>query len=518
MGFYIRKAFNFGPLRLNLSRSGLGASFGVRGARIGIGPRGSYVHMGRGGLYYRQTLHSDLGSSHPEPDPASLTFPSADLQEITSSAATGMADSSAGQLLHELDRVRRRKDLFPFTGVVGAALIIRVFILGVSWWLLVLVGLAAIILAVWSRHYDVTTGTALLNYSFEGDSDQSFSKLRGAFEEVAGCKGVWHVDASGSTSDWKRNAGVNSLERRSYNRPFFSRPPKVQCNIDVPTLTAGRKSLYFFPDRLLVYDSGGVGAVSYGELHAQVTQTRFAEQESVPTDAQRVGTTWRYVNKSGGPDRRFNNNRQLPVLLYGQFSLRSGSGLNELFQCSVPSSALQFTSAIAEFGAGSKPDNHVSNSSAGVMTAPRAENTHRATGAILWTALGIMTVFVLFLPWPSLNLSAVNDLQAQREQQRVEENEARQLFAQGLAQRLLSKNPNVTASAANNTLNLQFTKEGPKAMRRDGLQPFDKKLLFNRFLQPSTESELCGLGFRYLTLVKNGLPANVHELACAPTP
>jgi len=56
VGFYIRKGFNLGPLRLNLSRSGLGASFGVKGARIGIGPRGRYIHLGRGGLYYRQSL------------------------------------------------------------------------------------------------------------------------------------------------------------------------------------------------------------------------------------------------------------------------------------------------------------------------------------------------------------------------------------------------------------------------------------------------------------------------------
>ena len=68
MGFYIRKAFSFGPLRLNLSRSGLGASFGVPGARIGIGPHGSYIQMGRGGLYYRQTLHS----ARPIPEPLSL--------------------------------------------------------------------------------------------------------------------------------------------------------------------------------------------------------------------------------------------------------------------------------------------------------------------------------------------------------------------------------------------------------------------------------------------------------------
>ena len=29
MGWYLRKSFSFGPLRLNLSKSGLGYSFGV---------------------------------------------------------------------------------------------------------------------------------------------------------------------------------------------------------------------------------------------------------------------------------------------------------------------------------------------------------------------------------------------------------------------------------------------------------------------------------------------------------
>jgi hypothetical protein len=53
MGWYIRKAFSTGPVRFNLSKSGLGMSFGVKGARVGVGPRGAYTHLGRGGLYYR---------------------------------------------------------------------------------------------------------------------------------------------------------------------------------------------------------------------------------------------------------------------------------------------------------------------------------------------------------------------------------------------------------------------------------------------------------------------------------
>ena len=40
MGFYIRKSIRFGPIRINLSKSGIGLSAGVTGARIGIDSKG----------------------------------------------------------------------------------------------------------------------------------------------------------------------------------------------------------------------------------------------------------------------------------------------------------------------------------------------------------------------------------------------------------------------------------------------------------------------------------------------
>lgn len=61
MGFYIRKSLKFGPIRLNFSKSGVGLSTGVTGARFGVNARGKkYIHLGRGGLYYRSTLPDDL--------------------------------------------------------------------------------------------------------------------------------------------------------------------------------------------------------------------------------------------------------------------------------------------------------------------------------------------------------------------------------------------------------------------------------------------------------------------------
>lgn len=66
MGFYIRKSFKIGPLRLNLSKSGLGASVGTKGARLGLSAKGKlYTHLGRSGLYHRQ----DLGSLNPGAPP-----------------------------------------------------------------------------------------------------------------------------------------------------------------------------------------------------------------------------------------------------------------------------------------------------------------------------------------------------------------------------------------------------------------------------------------------------------------
>jgi hypothetical protein len=56
MGFYFRKSVKFGPMRFNFSKSGIGVSAGVKGARVSMSPRGTYVHAGTNGFYYRQRI------------------------------------------------------------------------------------------------------------------------------------------------------------------------------------------------------------------------------------------------------------------------------------------------------------------------------------------------------------------------------------------------------------------------------------------------------------------------------
>jgi hypothetical protein len=46
-----------GPLRVNLSKSGLGISTGVKGLRLSTGTRGTYLNAGTRGFSYRSKLN-----------------------------------------------------------------------------------------------------------------------------------------------------------------------------------------------------------------------------------------------------------------------------------------------------------------------------------------------------------------------------------------------------------------------------------------------------------------------------
>jgi hypothetical protein len=384
MGFYLRKSFSVTKLlRLNLSGSGLGLSFGVPGARIGMGPRGSYIHVGRGGLYYRQRLSGGRAN------PSRVLVTPEPLPEVDSGPTAEMRDASADDLLEELNRVHKRVSLLPFvlSALVVAAAVWCYFAVvwsqapapapvsvpqlnprderttaevlrekyvaarsvtrgisstpatAVHYGVLGVIVILGGLLGAWARRVDVAGGTAILDYELEQPASKWFQELEQAMASLAACDRVWHVFAKGDTSDWKRNAGASALVERTVIVPSVGLPKRVQSNVVPISLPAGKQTLYFFPDRLLIYESSSVGAVSYGDLRATLSESHFREVDDVPSDAELMEYTWRFVAKSGGPDRRFNNNTQIPVLRYGQLHLTSHTGLNEVFQFSKANAA-----------------------------------------------------------------------------------------------------------------------------------------------------------------------------------
>ena len=80
------------------------------------------------------------------------------------------------------------------------------------------------------------------------------------------------------------------------------------------------RMVYFLPDRILIRGGRRYAGMRYSNCRITGTAARFVEEGHVPRDAERVGTTWKYVNEGGGPDRRYKNNPQLPAIRYGELT------------------------------------------------------------------------------------------------------------------------------------------------------------------------------------------------------
>ena len=355
MGFYLRKSISVGPLRFNLSKSGVGVSAGFNGLRVGVGPRGNYVHAGRGGLYYRATIASS--SDAPSRNLASLpTRPLHDessheaLLEIESENVANMVPSSSKALLQEIDQKQKTMRLLPVVATVMISTTVASLWSSRPIWVTLLLAAVggALVYAAYQR--DILTKTVVLFFDLDPATDALYGQLHADAEALASCAAVWHVEAEGKVLDRKYHAGASSLVRRTRTRIQKQAPPFLKTNIETVAIAVGRQTLHFFPDRILVYDRGGVGAVDYRDLRFQVRSTQFVEGESVPSDAKIVGNTWKYVNKSGGPDKRFKDNRELPICQYEEMSLTSQSGLSETLQLSKVGPAGDFSTAVMRLG------------------------------------------------------------------------------------------------------------------------------------------------------------------------
>ncbi len=340
MGFYIRKSVRLGPLRFNLSKSGIGVSGGIRGLRIGTGPRGNYIHVGGGGLYYRRTLPSERRPPGDSGDPPDLTptrtprDTHGPMESITSGSVAHMVDSSSAALLAELNQKRRQLPVCPIVSVLSVVAVVVSIAVGTPAWVPLLVSALTLPGIFLAYRRNVLVKTVVMMYDLDENCLGAYHSLHDALASLEQCGGVWQVCGREDVYDGKYHAGAGYLVSRRRLHVSEGHPAFVRTNVSVIRLGLDNKSVYFLPDRILVYASDGIGAVNYKDLRLEAAPRRFIEDGSVPADAQVVDHTWRYVNKNGGPDRRFSYNPELPVCLYEEIRLCTDSGLNEMLQTS----------------------------------------------------------------------------------------------------------------------------------------------------------------------------------------
>jgi DNA polymerase-3 subunit epsilon len=341
VGVYLRKSIKAGPFRVNLSKSGIGVSSGIPGMRVGKGPRGAYVRMGKGGVYYRKTLSSSSGGSRTQasratPAVQNRSVPEASgdvlLQDVTGAAVQELADATPSELLAQINEASSAPSLVP--------LVVLCYILIVT-----------IPLGIWLSARNAARRSVVVFYDINDEHAAHFENLLASFESFSHCAGRWSVAAEGAvrtTQQWKANAGASTLMQRQPAKADLVGPKILKTNVAVPTLYHVKRTVYLLPDRILVQEGRKFADLPYATVQVSAAPTRFIESSSVPLDGIKVGETWKYVNKGGGPDRRYKDNRVLPIMSYGELTMSSASGLHLVWQSSRPDAAATLgTSVIA---------------------------------------------------------------------------------------------------------------------------------------------------------------------------
>ncbi len=370
MSFFFRKSVRLGGgARANYSQSGVGFSFGVKGLRVSTGSRGTYINMGIGGIRYRQKVGGPYGQQIPEPTRVPSPPPLQNGTPIPNATVDQMVDSNSNEALERLNSAVQQPAyawIFIASGVVlglALAVIHPIIFCGTI--------VFAIFLAFLAHKFDIERKTYSLEYHFDEATRHRWNDIGTAFQALSKSQSLWRILTMDPNYDWKRNAGASALLNR-FRATVAQHPANyISCNLTPYCLNIGNQQMFFFPDRIYIYENGKYGAVEYTGLDIQAGSTRFIENETVPSDAQVVGSTWQYLNKNGTPDRRFNNNRQLPIANYGVIEIRSSIGLNVLLHTSSLNAAHQFNTFFHQ--------NHFSTPNSTSNQQARAQQPQRPT-------------------------------------------------------------------------------------------------------------------------------------------
>jgi hypothetical protein len=353
MGFFFRKSLGFGPLRLNFSKSGVGASIGVKGARLTASSRGStYITVGSHGFYYRQAVAGRPGSGHgsgPSPSPVEQPEPTqrpAEPGTIPTANISELLDSSNADLVKQLNE--RAKEFNP--AILAWISCIAPFVIAASseqvWWSALVVIPIALGYVLQKRYRNRTT--TRLFYELSAAESANLALLQQAIVHLSHSNRIWRIVQEVATDRQKYHAGASSLIKRTPVRAGILQIPRVTTNLSVVGIDVGAIKLFLLPDMILYLQGNAFANIPYETFSVRQGTTRFIEDDSVPGDALIVGQTWRYVNKNGGPDRRFNSNRQLPIAQYGVLELVSSGGLNIHLNTSSAEKAAAFANCMAE--------------------------------------------------------------------------------------------------------------------------------------------------------------------------
>lgn len=319
MGWRYRKSIGLGNgFRINISKSGIGYSWGTRGFRITKTSTGrirkTYSLYGTGISYVEES-----GCRKNKPQNITSADP---VYEMLS------ADIKNFRTAEHIDIINKIANILRLDAICNVLLWFAVMgILNYTFFILPAIGLTG-------KIFLRILGAINLEYDFDDESKWKYNKCVDALIRLKKCHKVWQITANRINLNKKAHSGAGISSFKEIVKIKNKAPFYIKSDIPVISIKLKKETLIFLPDKLIVSRKTKVGAISYPDISIQVNCEKFIENGKIPKDSTVAGYVWKYANKNGGPDRRYSNNYQRPVCKYGVIRIQSTQGLNVELVCS----------------------------------------------------------------------------------------------------------------------------------------------------------------------------------------
>ncbi|WP_261387859.1 hypothetical protein [Chitinophaga pinensis] len=190
-----------------------------------------------------------------------------------------------------------------------------------------------------------------MDIEFDAEMKAKFNVLEEAFKQLSRSQKVWDVtNAVQQNRVAARSAASTLVMKREVAVAVKSIPDIRSERAPLWLKNANGADLYLYPGFVIMYDSRDqFGIIGYNELQFDFGPVRFVENGIVPGDSKVIDTTWEKVNKNGKPDKRFKDNRQIPIVRYGSISLKTRNGLHEEYEFSNYEATDSFGNAFSNY-------------------------------------------------------------------------------------------------------------------------------------------------------------------------
>lgn len=333
MGVRFRKSVNLGGgFKINISKSGVGYSWGTKGFRVTKkstgGTRTTASIYGTGLSYVSETGKKKRPTGSKGKQPAVQQVPDQnvyDTRTIQNSVASGMVSAGLEEMLALASKAIK---IYNAIAVVFWLSVVAGFMEAGFW----LISIACFIGGIVYRK----KGAISLDYDIEEDMKAEIEEQMQPLIKMTQCNKVWRLMQTSKVIDKKYSSGASNIIKRELCVTSTKATFPFKTTEKIASFRNKKEVLLFLPDKLLILQGSKIGALNYDDINFDGSTTRFIEEEKVPKDATIVDETWKYVNKSGGADKRFKNNRKLPICLYGKIEMTSDSGLDTEIMFSNP--------------------------------------------------------------------------------------------------------------------------------------------------------------------------------------